>query len=809
MRKLWNDLGSEKKPQFLKQEKATGFPDLLKKIGKFCLNRNKVPFQINGSHAFPNDASTFVDYETAKKNAEGYDGISLGLFDLPNGFHLCCIDIDDCVDSQTGEIAPIAKEILNNVSSYAEYSPSGTGIHIFFGSKDTWDSNQYYTNKRNVADGVSIEIYSSATTNKVIRISEKPIEGTTSEIFRQDISWLLDKYMWRKSNTTIGNKSQDYRLPESYKAGSPKFKGDISDWCKVDDKLNTLYNDTSHSKDESAHDMALCCKIAFWTGKDTERIDSVFRQSPWYESKDGKHKEKWAVRNDYRNNTIDKALQFVRYDQDEKKDDEDAMSNNFTYDDTGNAKRFAWMFGQDVRFNVENKVWMVWNGNFWQSDQFGKIRDYVDKMIEDCEREAEDYYSKNIKGKDEVEKTQVEKYKMMSRNVSYLRSKRGKDNCLSEAEHIGEIPMTNSMFDTLKSSICTKNGTVDLKTGEMRENRREDFFTRSTPFSVDFHNKPKQFLNFINTIIKKHPEMFDFLHRLLGYCLTDETVEQKIFFLYGDGNDGKSVLLDVVSNVIGDYSGIAKKDLIMDGNIINHNENSLARLRSRRLVWIDEVSPKDRLNEGMVKNITSGTGEVSARFLYANEFTYRFTGKIIVTTNYEPKITGVDRGIWRRIIMLPFDLGLKEDEVDRNLKEKLISEAGAILAWLISGAVDYYRKGLSDIPLCSLKMTEEYKEESDEVQQWIDEDTEETLTSIFSKSSELYDDFVRWCKRGNQYVLSQTMWGKSMRKKFKKSRIDGQTIYYGIILLEDKAIDESKALLGRAMAEDLKDEDSI
>lgn len=792
----------------------SGLPAILKQYGVFCLNRNKVPYKADGTMAHCDDIKDFVSYQQAKSILDkgGFDGISIGLFSTKSGLNLCCIDIDHCVNKDTQEIQQDVFNIVNKLKTYTEISPSGTGLHIFFRTKQVWDKEKYYTNKREIVnpdtgeiikfndEPIGFEIYNSGITNKVIRLSENAVLNYDLKDLT-NIDWFLNTYMVKTAIEIV---------PDEF---TPHFSKDIESYINNDKKLEKLFYKTEHDDNigDSQIDMSLCCKLAFYLNKDEKLINSYFMMSDWYTSKDQRHKDKWEKRKDYRENTIKKACSIVHYKKSVATNNNDTGMRSYTYDDTGNAKRLIDSFGIDIRWNVENKQWMIWNGNYWQTDVMNKVRGYVDKMVTLMENESLDLYNElnqiNEEEEPKLYKETTNKYKQILKNIAYLRSKRGKDNCLYEAQSIGETPVSNSIFDTHTNLLCTKKGTYDLKTGEVFENNRLDYFTKYIDIEPDFNNKPKEFDKFLKNILKKHIEILDYVHRLFGYTLTAETKEQKIFFLYGDGNDGKSVLLDTISKAMGEYATSAKKDLIMDVSQATQNENSLARIKGKRLVWIDEIGSRDKLNEGLVKNATSGTGEISARFLYANEFTYKFTSKVIATTNYEPRITGTDKGIWRRIIVLPFDLNLNENEIDKDLIFKLEKELPQILAWLINGAKEYYKRGLNDTPQCALNMISEYKEESDVVQQWLNEKTVAINDDQPSTASELYENYLVWCKKENQPQLSQTIWGKSMRKKFKKARINHTTVYFGVGLLDEKVFDRKTILKARAMAEHINTED--
>ena len=714
--------------------------------------KGKVPFNLaTGQHAKSNDPSTFSTYPILLNNLHNFlkyengkqvGGVGLGIF---RGYS--AVDIDHCVD-ESGNLSEMAKEIVDFCKSYTEYSPSRTGVRIIFKTQTKINKQDYYINNRNNG----LEIYISDNTNKFVSITGNKISGDT--IAEVDIQPILDKYM-------------------------RKGAFNVEKALKKDSKFAELWNATAPGSgaNESEIDMALACKLAYYLKNDEAEMRRYFEASPYFQSKDPTHQKKW--KGEYSLNTIHNATMFVGAPV------QAVPSKNYEFNDTGNAHKFADMFGDNVRYNVDNKIWMTWNGNYWQYDITESIKNLAEILAEKITYEM---------GSVSDMQQQIRAFK----NIEHLYSSAGKEAMLKEARHLEGIPVTNSLLDLDKRLICCNNGTIDLRTQSLRPSERADMISMSTNCELG-EGQPKRFIKFINEIFAD-PEVVHYVHKALGYSISDLTREQCMFILHGDGNNGKSLLLDVIAETLGGYSVTSKPQLLTETTFGSQNSEEIARLKGKRFCVVEEIKSGDKLDEQLVKQFTSGIGKMVARFLYANSFEFEVRCKIWMATNYEPVIRGTDKGIWRRIVKIPVPTDFDGRE-DKDLREKLLAEKPQILNWLLEGYRLYEEEGLEQ-PAAIKAATAEYKKEMDIVQQWIDEYCE-VDKQYFERANLLYDNFRSFCQRRDQRT-NQTAFGRNLGRKFKKYNSGSGIVYMGIRLRQG-AVDLSR----RVSYEQMKVSDDI
>ena len=711
-------------------------PQELKMNGLWCgwrlTSKGKEPFNLTtNQHAKSNDETTFSGYGSLLNNIHKFlkfdengkqvGGVGLGIF---RGYS--AIDIDHCVED--GVISDLAADIIKYCNSYTEYSPSGTGIRIIFKTQVKINKSDYYINNSKLG----LEIYISNNTNKFVTITGNKISGDT--INEIDIQYILDKYM-------------------------KKGQFNIDKILKKDEKLNALWNKKapgSHST-ESNDDMALMCKLAYYLHNDEALMRQYFEQSPYFKSKDAIHVKKWQ--GEYSKNLIQEANNYIG-----EVSNMPVKSRLYELNDTGNAHRFIDMFGEDLRYNIDNKCWMIWNGVFWQFDVQDYVKNYIEILAEKMLFETNSINDMN------------ERVRML-RNIDHIYSSAGKDALLKEARHLNGIPITNADLDKNRWLTCTQNGIVDLRTGDILEPKREDYISNVTMCEIDVERKPTRFIKFLNDIFANE-EVVHYVHKALGYSMSDETREQCMFILHGDGNNGKSLLLDVIKTVLGSYGVTSKPQLLTEQKFGTTNSEEIARLKGKRFNAVEEIKEGDKLDEQLVKNLTSGIGQQVARFLYANSFEFTVTCKIWMATNYEPVIRGTDKGIWRRIVKIPVPTDFTGRE-DKDLRDKLLEEAPQILGWLLEGYLLYKKEGLEK-PSAIVQEIKNYREDMDIVQQWINEYCECKL-EYYEKANNLYDNFRAFCQRRDQRT-NQTIFGRNLGKKFKKYNSGSGIVYMGIRL---------------------------
>ncbi len=720
-------------------------PSELKLYGSWCcwrLNeKGKIPFDAaTGKNAKSNDKSTFHSFEFVVDKMHqyiGYDsdgkmtgGIGIGLFD---GYS--AVDIDKCRDASTGILSDMAKDIIHTIASYTEVSPSGTGVRIIFKSDIILDKSRYYI--QNAKRG--LEIYLSGQTNKFVTITGNVIYP--AEIKSVDITPVLDAYMRRNEPKIITFDIENY---------------------KSDTKLQNLWNSTAPGSgaNESECDLALCSKLAYYLSANENAVNEAFMSSPYYLSKDDEHRRKWENRTDYREATIRKACSNIVQREEApvvNLFDESALT------DTGNAHLFHNRFGEIIRYNVDNNCWMLWNGKYWQTDVFDNIKNYAEVVIEGMKNQA--------KRMDEPMRT------ALLRNVKRALSSAGKIAMLKETEHLQGIPVTNSDFNKDDFLLNCESGIIDLRTGNIMEHDKNAMISKIAPFEYS-RAKPVRWLKFIDEIFNGDKELMHYVHKLLGYTITGSTKEQCIFILLGEGQNGKSVLLDTINRVLGDYAGTARIDILLDKKMQNQSTEEIARLAGIRNVITSETEIGDKLKESAIKMLTSGIDKIVCRFLYGNSFEYYPNFKLLMMANHKPVIRGTDLGIWRRIKMIPFNVTFNGDRLDKDLPNKLRKELPEILGWLVEGAMLWQQEGLND-PDCIKNMVKEYRSEMDLVEQWISQNCEKRA-SYLTRGADLFADFCEYVKSNREFQMTQTMFGRALSRNYVKRTQGGQVYYIGL-----------------------------
>jgi len=740
-------------------------PEELKQHGLWCgwklKERGKIPYNLaSGSLAKSNDKSTFHPWSVVLKKLNEYivydkdgkskGGIGLGIF---NGYS--AIDIDHCID-ENGELSDLALDIIDYCSTYTEISPSGKGIRMIFKTNTPLDKNYYYINNQKIG----LEIYLSDQTHKFVTITgDVKYNANIAEI---DISYILDKYM-KKNNPTI--QSDDYidnDTGEVIDFNPEKYFNDI--------KFKELWHATAPGSgaNENELDLALCNKLAYYLKGNYQAINKVFMQTPYYNSKDTKHRKKWEIRTDYRENTIKKAIKSSNI----------IMRNNYSMTDTGNAHRFIDKYKDVIKYNVDNKRWMYWNGEFWQNDIYNNIKNFAEIMIEEMKLELKT-----------IENSEVRK--AMEKNIKRTLQSSGKLSMLKEAEHLRDIPVVNNDFDKNNFLFNTASGVVDLRNGDIKEHDKTLMLSKYTPYEVDLHHEPKRWLKFLDEIFEGDKSVIDYIQRVFGYAMTGSRIEQCMFFLIGDGSNGKSLLLKIINAAMGDYGATSNADILLEKyNTNNGNLGDIARLKGKRFVVTDEAKHNDKLNESAIKTYTSSSGSIVARFLYGNEFEFDMIAKIFMSSNYKPKITGTDHGIWRRLKIIPFNVVIPDEKQDKELESKLLKEIPQILGWMIKGCLLWQKHGLKE-PEKLKEAKKDYRSEMDIVQKWVNQNCV-LIEGESTKSTVLFENFSNYVKMNKEYQLSHTMFGRNMSKKFKKMRLQGATYYKGLIIDPEREYKMSK-----------------
>jgi len=251
-----------------------------------------------------------------------------------------------------------------------------------------------------------------------------------------------------------------------------------------------------------------------------------------------------------------------------------------------------------------------------------------------------------------------------------------------------------------------------------------------------------------------------------------------MFFLHGDGRNGKSVLVETILAVMGEYAGVAGPDLIMarKNTVIPVD---VANLRGRRAVFMNETSQGKRFDEEKLKNLTGGD-KLQARFMRENLFEFAPTHKLVLRGNHKPGVLGTDEGIWSRLRLFPFDLRLAVAERDRHLKRTLARETSGILAWMVRGCLAWQTEGGLQTPAKILQAVEDYRAESDTLGAFLEEKCERKIGAR-CQSSVLYKKYREHCEAtSDRYMPNKDFPHELEKRGIKRVKSHGAMYFQGI-----------------------------
>jgi putative DNA primase/helicase len=426
------------------------------------------------------------------------------------------------------------------------------------------------------------------------------------------------------------------------------------------------------------------------------------------------------------------------------------------FSDDALALRFADRHEGAVRFVAAWGQWFRYDGKVWRQDGTLHAFDLARRIC----REA----SAECNGK-KGEKAALASAKTVSAIERLAKSDR-------------RMAATIDQWDADPWLLNTPDGVIDLRTGRMRAHRADDYMTKVT--AVGPTGACPIFLKFLDRITGSDPELIAYLRRVLGYALTGATRDHALFFGYGTGANGKSVLLSTVAGILGDYHKTAPIETFTASNVDRH-PTDLAMLRGARLVTATETEEGRQWAESRIKSLTGGD-RVSARFMRQDFFEYVPQFKLFIAGNHRPGLRSVDEAIRRLFHLIPFAVTIPAEERDGELTEKLKAEWPGILAWLVAGCLKWQSERLA-APGAVTAATAEYLNSEDAIAAWIDERCERDLNA-WSGSSALFASWASWATKAGEALGSQRKFSqKLVERKFSKHRTNAGEGFYGLRIL--------------------------
>lgn len=429
------------------------------------------------------------------------------------------------------------------------------------------------------------------------------------------------------------------------------------------------------------------------------------------------------------------------------------------------AGHFTKNYNSKVRYWMEAKKWLTFDGQRWSTDAPGGPFPFFKDNLGQLYRDVRNISDDNTR-------------QTMLKDVISLESHRRQETVLKAASVVPEMTVSSSQLDQDPMLLNCRNGTLNLKDGSLYEHTPAGFITRLVNIDYSSNAECPEFLRFLDRIMGGNSALIDYIQRYVGYCLTGNISEQILVFFYGTGANGKTTLANVIEMLLGDFASTAGSTLLMHRDN-NSSSNDLAALRGSRLVKVSEFDDGERLAEATVKTLTGGD-RISCRFLYGEFFEYTPQYKILLLGNYKPKVRGRDHGIWRRIHLLPFNITIPEKERDPKLMDKLTAELPGILNWAVQGCLQWQKKGLCP-PREVSEEVEAYRHSEDIFQQWIDECCK-VGGGYRSAANDLLQSFIGYSNWRN---ISAQKFGRLLAECGFKREKSGTIFWNGISIDDD------------------------
>lgn len=763
---------------------------------------DKIPVDPHtGANASTSDPATWATFEEALAAAKHTNLAGVG-YVFAKDDPYTGVDLDGCIDD-AGEPAPWALGVIGRLDSYTERSQSGKGLHVILraslppggrkkGAVEMYDSSRFFAitgdiylglhligDRQLVIEELHAEVFGAP---EPVRQPTQPAHPVTAA------NAVADAAAAAAADADLIAKAQNARNGGAFSA---LWQGSTTGY-------------TSHSE----ADLALAGKLLFWTNGDVNRADALFRQS-------GLFREKWDQRHygngaTYGEATLRRALSgmtefysgnghgpstFPSYAAplaDALPERPDMLpsepewmqsapvaepdtppaqpvpipeSNEGTpalqqehLTDLGNARRLVAQHGDVLRYCHPWRKWLTWDGRRWTVDSTG--------AAERCAKQTvKAIYAEAGNAADEESRKALAKHALRCEAAQRIRA------MLELATSEAGIPLLPDALDADPWLLNVQNGTLDLRTGQLLPHDRRNLITKLVPAAYDPAATCPIWERFLLEIMDGNSDLVSFLQRTIGYALTGDTSEQVIFILYGMGSNGKTVLLETLRDLLGgDYTVQLRSESLMVkwGDTI---PNDIARLKGARLVSARESEQGKRLAESLIKEM-SGGDTMTARFLHGEYFDFRPQFKLFLATNHKPVIRGTDKGIWRRVRLVPFTVTFEGAKKDAQLARKLRQEWPGILAWTVRGCLEWQRNGI-DAPLAVTTATEDYRAESDPLAAFLAERTIEDA-SCEVQAKPLYEAYRHWCDESGEKADSHTIFGLHMKER-RAHRVDSRT----------------------------------
>ncbi len=771
-----------------------GEPD--PKTGK----RRKIPKNAKtGRNASSTNPATWSTYQQAADAARRYGFTGVGYVFTDDDPH-AGVDLDDCRDPATGAIAPWAQAIINDLDSYAEVSPSKTGVKLFVegvlpkavktSGIELYDRGRYFTVTGWHLPGTPTDV--------------RNVNGALSDLYRRfapqeaaQPTPLPAPRAAPQSSTTTGDDRRE-------KYGKTALAGEIT---AVSTAREGTRNNTLNS---SAFRLGQLVAAGLL---DEHQVAAALQSAATAA----------GLPNDESIPTIQSGLQAGIADGapdnlpdfDAPSDPASAtpsatptlrtVSRGFVLkcikeEEAGDAQLFVHLHQGRYVYDRAASAWYEFAGHVWHR-QAGPPRGAVWATV------ASYYLALAAKLQAETKAAADEEERRKLTALVDLLHGRAKalqrlnriNNVLTLAGDMGMLGIVGDEWDCNPWLLAAHNGIIDLRTGQLRDGKPDDYICTQAPTAWrGLHEPAPRWERFISEVMSHEGERVTFLHQLLGYALNGTTREHILVLLIGErGRNGKGVLFETLSRVLGDYAGAVPNDVVVGQDrhrTAGSAQPHLMKLRGKRLAYTSETSDGASMSAAQVKLITGGD-RIIARDLYERATTFTPTHTLFAATNRRPQAPADDDALWERVKVLDFkarfvDEPTEADEHQRDprLAETLEAEASGILAWLVRGHLDYYAAGRLATP-DSVKLARDTYRKGESLDPFLEACGAE-WDGGDAGATDLWQAYQQWCAVAGLKAKTQHWFGRQLAARFEKTRSnEGRIRYIGVSLDDDKMKD--------------------
>lgn len=762
---------------------------------------SKIPFYMayDGSYkmAKTNNPETWGTFDQAKRWESGLQeshkgvGFVLGL-DQPH----ICIDLDDCIDSDTrqfkdneaGKAARRVMDILtrNGEETYIEFSPSGKGLHI-------WGRAVLPKVKERGTRGKYIEMYRAG---RYMTITGRPFRSFPVSTIQKSVDEIINEFhLLDRSPAAIKDGGPAAAIQG--RTPAPSDNELIEKIRKSQDgpKFSALYDRgdmNAYDNDQSRADQALLSILSFWTGSNPEQMKRIFLSSRLAESLARKvHHE-----DDYLNRSIKRAIETttghynpktyaaMKRAEETKKDYIQSSADyaratspkeappekpvsfsdrimHFKRNDSENADRLAALCAGKFLYCTDLKTWLKYDGRKWDRVESVELQEPARLAIKKELSDMAAAYAIYTQEGGELDKNLQGAYNSI---LSYLNGAAQNrvyiDNSIKLAAGKPAIMCKSIDFDNAPYLLNCANGVLNLKTFEFSDHAPSQRFMKCTRAAYRPREHSSLWRDTMRQIVPDN-DTYDYVQRMAGYCLTGGANEEKLFFLSGPGGTGKGTFIETLGHALGDYSTSVPVEILLSskGNKEGNTPTPYkAMLKGVRLALSSESGIGNYFDDGTLKQLT-GRDKITGRFLHSNPVTFTPSHKLVVSSNYMPAIRDVsDEGIKRRLVIIPFNANIQER--DTTLKDRLFTPENLsdCLLWAVEGCRKWQTTGLQEGTFSQemKKAIDGYYLENDTLGEFIDTYCDiGPKESYWVTGSHLYDEYLRFTQKGEAYCMTR------------------------------------------------------